>query len=74
MARHDSARDTLRIGTNLLSTLSGSPLAFAAGWGLVHEDPLDGEQVVAVGQNKLRNGMGVTVAPEGGAAMVSEAP
>lgn len=48
MARHESHRDVLRIGTNLLSSVSGSPGGFAAGWGLLHEDPIDGQQVVLV--------------------------
>jgi ABC-type transport system substrate-binding protein len=48
MPRHASARDTLRIGTNVLPSITGSPLSFGGSWGLVHDDPDLGDQVVHV--------------------------
>ncbi|RLB51685.1 MAG: hypothetical protein DRJ42_16400 [Deltaproteobacteria bacterium] len=45
LSRSESTRDTLRIGTNMLTTATSAP---AASWGLVHEDPELGPQVVFV--------------------------
>jgi ABC-type transport system substrate-binding protein len=45
LPRHASARDTLRIGTNILPSITG---AVYSDWGLIHEDPALGKQVVYV--------------------------
>ena len=42
--RHETARPVLRVGTNILSSIVGSPGSFATRWGLVHEDTGDGDQ------------------------------
>ncbi|MBW2461259.1 MAG: hypothetical protein JRH11_06405, partial [Deltaproteobacteria bacterium] len=45
LSRTESAGDTVRIGTNMLTMATSAP---GASWGLVHEDPELGPQVVFV--------------------------
>ncbi len=44
LPRHESSRDVVKIGSNILRTLTSSLSA----WGLIHEDPELGKQVVFV--------------------------
>jgi len=45
LPRHATGRDTVRIGTNILTSITGSVFS---SWGLIHEDPDLGKQVVFV--------------------------